>query len=117
MRPITQFKTPWLPCDLLFRYGGQFDLGGWVGCYVLGWVGIGCVAAMRCVALRGAVLCCDRQSVKSRTLLIDRPIFLPPLRRLCCRCPCSLFSACRLSSRLMQMQARLSTRLDSTQVL
>lgn len=113
MRPITQFKTPWLPCDLLFRYGGQFDLGGWVGCYVLGWVGIGCVAAMRCVALRGAVLCCDRQSVKSRTLLIDRPIFLPPLRRLCCLCPCSLFSAWSPQLAIDAGSALDSTGLDS----
>lgn len=56
MRPIAQFKTPWLPCDLLFRCGGQFDLGGWVGgMYVLGWDGM-CGDAMRCVARRGAVL-------------------------------------------------------------
>lgn len=54
MRPIAQFKTPWLLCDLLFRCGGQFDLGGWVGCAC--WDGMGC-AAMRCVALRGAALC------------------------------------------------------------
>lgn len=78
MRPIAQFKTPWLLCDLLFRCGGQFDLGGWVGCTC--WDGMGC-AAMRCVARRCAVFVTVSQS--GRSLLIDRPIFLPPFDGFC----------------------------------
>lgn len=81
MRPIAQFKTPWLLCDLLFRCGGQFDLGGWVGwaCAGMGW------DVRRCVALRGAALCCDRLAVshslgqpRGRVVVDRSPYFFAP---------------------------------------
>lgn len=107
MRPIAQFKTPWLLCDLLFRCGGQFDLGGWVGCAC--WDGMGC-AAMRCVALRCAALRCV---VTVSQVAVDRsPYFFAPLRRFVL--PLSLQPGFRLSLSSRLMQARLdSTGLDS----
>lgn len=112
MRPIAQFKTPWLLCDLLFRCGGQFDLGGWAGWAVragMGWDVRRCVA-LRCAALRCV---CDGQSVGS--FVVDRsPYFFAPLRQTVFVLPLSLQPVFRLSLSSRLMQARLdSTGLDS----
>lgn len=65
----------------------------------------------RCVALRCAALCCvvTVNQVKSRTLLIDRPIFLPPPSTFVL--PMSLQPVFRLSP---QLAIDAGSALDST---
>lgn len=116
MRPIAQFKTPWLLCDLLFRCGGQFDLGGWVGCAC--WDGLGC-AAMRCVALRCVALRCAalRCVVTVSQVAVDRsPYFFCPPSTFCLAVvPAACFPP--VAQLAVDAGSAGSTRLDSTQVL
>jgi hypothetical protein len=145
MRPIAQFKTPWLPClgFVVWVRRSGLTLGGWV------WdVRAGMMDGMRCAVWRRALRVVTLKSKSSsvnqsvsqavrtwavRPMLIGRPIFFffwrPPGVFLCCRYHCVLFSDCCLSFELMQVQVQMQVQMqmqvagplesngDSTQVL